>query len=90
MNTVELLHNVTSHLTTKLKGLMEDMWIESSSKAGTLLDEIEQAKQEWINAQNYFQNVTDPALVDHAVYLLEAAEVKYQYLLRQARSVIQG
>lgn len=90
MNTVELFQNVTSHLTTKFKGLMEEMWIEPAHNQGTLLEEIELAKQEWVNAQNYFQNVTDPALVDHAVYLLEAAEVKYQYLLRQARNVIHG
>lgn len=89
MNTVELFQNITT-FTSKLKGLMEEMWIVLPHKQSTLLDEIEHARMEWVYAQNYFQNVTDPALVDHAVYLLEAAEVKYQYLLRQARNVVQG
>lgn len=46
---------------------------------------IEQAKKDWHNTAIYFDNVTDPELVDHAILLREAAERKYMYLLRQAR-----
>lgn len=46
---------------------------------------VEEARQEWIMAQMYYNNVSDPDLVDHAVYQMQAAEKKYTYLLKQAR-----
>ncbi len=46
---------------------------------------IEQAKQEWKQAANYFNTVSDPELVDHAILLREAAERRYMYLLKQAK-----
>lgn len=46
---------------------------------------IEQAKLEWKQAANYFDNVSDPELVDHAILLREAAERRYMYLLKQAK-----
>jgi len=50
-----------------------------------LPDAIEQARREWLSAQNYYNSVSDSDLVDHAVYLLKAAEKKYTYLLKKAR-----
>ena len=49
------------------------------------IDLIEQARREWLAAKAYFENVSEPELVDHAIYLVEAAEKKYMYLLRKAR-----
>lgn len=46
---------------------------------------VEEARLEWKNAHSYFQNVSDPELVDHAVHLLAAAEKKYSYLLHRMR-----
>ena len=46
---------------------------------------LERARQEWITARAYFDNVSDPALVDHAIYLVQAAERRYSYLLHQMR-----
>lgn len=46
---------------------------------------IEQARQEWVSARSFFDNVIDPDLVDYAIYSIEAAERKYMYLLRKAR-----
>jgi len=46
---------------------------------------VEEARREWLNAQYYYNTVTDQDLVDHAVYLMQAAEKKYIYLLKQAR-----
>ncbi|MCX7781152.1 MAG: YaaL family protein [Negativicutes bacterium] len=48
-------------------------------------DVVEQARQEWLNAQNYYNSVSDSDLVDHAVYMMQAAEKKYMYLLKKAR-----
>lgn len=47
---------------------------------------VEQARQEWVNAKSFFDNVVDPDLVDYAVYSIEAAERKYVYLLNKARA----
>ncbi len=47
---------------------------------------ISRAREEWLAAKNYFEMVSDPDLVDHAIYLLEAAERKYMYLLKRAKN----
>jgi acetoin utilization deacetylase AcuC-like enzyme len=48
-------------------------------------EEIERARQQWIEAHNYFESVSDPELIDHASYLIQAAETKYMYLLNKAK-----
>ena len=45
----------------------------------------ELAKEEWLSAVEYFHEVSEPDLVDYAVYSLRAAERKYMYLLDKAR-----
>lgn len=50
-----------------------------------LLQTVEAARQEWLMTQAYYNNVSDPDLVDYAVYQLQAAEKKYIYLLKLAR-----
>jgi hypothetical protein len=50
-------------------------------------DEIKRAHQEWIRAQKYFECVADPDLVDHAIFVEEAARRKYTYLLKKAREL---
>ena len=47
---------------------------------------VEEARKEWLNAQEYYNTVSDQDLIDHAVYLMQAAEKKYIYLLKQARN----
>mgnify|MGYP001354017597 FL=1 len=46
---------------------------------------VEEARQEWKSAREYFNIVTDPDLIDHAIYALEAAEKRYVYLLKKIR-----
>lgn len=64
-------------------------WLVNDAAPATpepdLPQRIEAARQEWIMAQMYYNNVSDPDLVDHAVYEMQAAEKKYIYLLKQAR-----
>lgn len=50
-----------------------------------LHEQLEQARHEWLSAQNYYNNVSDADLVDYAAYLIQAAEKKYTYLLKRAR-----
>ncbi len=49
-------------------------------------ESIAKARDEWLAAKNYFEMVSDRDLVDHAIYLLEAAERKYMYLLKRAKA----
>ncbi len=50
-----------------------------------LKEQLEQARHEWLSAQNYYDNVSDADLVDYAAYHIQAAEKKYTYLLKRAR-----
>ena len=46
---------------------------------------LEEAKREWVDSQIYFDNVSDPELVDYAIHMMEASETKYMYLLNKAK-----
>ncbi|HHU79473.1 MAG TPA: YaaL family protein [Clostridiales bacterium] len=50
-----------------------------------LVNSIHAARQEWHAALSYFENVSDPDLVDYAIYRVEAAKRKYMYLLKLAK-----
>jgi hypothetical protein len=47
---------------------------------------VTKAKQDIRDAENYFDNVTNPELVDHAIYKIEAAKSHYTYLIKQAKA----
>lgn len=49
------------------------------------VEEVEAARREWLGYRAYFDCVSEPELVDHAIYAVQAAERKYMYLLRRAR-----
>ncbi|KXS45815.1 MULTISPECIES: YaaL family protein [unclassified Candidatus Frackibacter] len=51
----------------------------------TIDEELEDARQEWLEAREYFETVNDPDLIDYAIYSLEAAEARYNYLLKEVR-----
>lgn len=48
-----------------------------------LNEDLNKAYHEWKEAQNYFNNATEPELIEHASYLIGATERKYMYLLRR-------
>lgn len=50
-----------------------------------LRQQMEAARREMEAAESYFQTVTDPELVDHAIFTMEAARRKYIYLYRRLR-----
>lgn len=52
-----------------------------------MYDAIQQAKHEWEFAQSYFDCVSDPELVEYAIYNQKAAEQKYEYLIKQAKEL---
>ncbi len=50
-----------------------------------MADIIDQARLEWLAAQNYYRTVTDPDLIDYSIFLIKAYERRYMYLLKKAR-----
>lgn len=58
---------------------------EDDDQREEFLKLIRQAREDWIQAQNYFDNVSDPDLIDYAIYELEAARRKYMYFIKQAK-----
>lgn len=81
---------VRETLLKTLSSIPQHLVVEESAPTAqpprpTFLELVEQAKQDWMAAKSYFENVSEPELVDHAIYLIEAAETKYMYLLRKAR-----
>jgi hypothetical protein len=46
---------------------------------------VEQARREWHSARQRFEEISDPDLVDSAIYAIKSAERRYVYLLRKAR-----
>ncbi len=58
---------------------------ERDGSVPTLEEAAEQARDEWVRASAYFDQVVDPDLVDYATYSLRAAERKFVYLLKRAR-----
>jgi uncharacterized protein (DUF111 family) len=66
-----------------LKSIFENFKIKKESSKDEAFNNIENAKKEWEDAKNIFENVSQPDLVDYAIYKVEAAEQKYIYLLKQ-------
>lgn len=52
--------------------------------------QVQKALEEWKKATAYFESVSDPELVDYAVYDMEAAKKRYIFLLRNANRHISG
>lgn len=68
--------------------LLEDQEATVIAREYSLNDEIKKAHEELLSAEKYFQSVTDPDLVDHAIFTMEAARRKFVYLLKKAREGI--
>jgi len=68
----------------KQQFLPSEILDDDIEKAPSLVEMVNNAKEEWVDAKKFFEEVTDPALIDHAIYRIEAAERKYVYLLKLA------
>lgn len=84
--------NLVPRSTKKQKGLSSFIkaMIASGAQVETrpedeLLSVITKAHQELFDAENFFDNVIEDELVDHAIYRMEAAKSKYIFLLKKAK-----
>ena len=53
----------------------------------SLFKEIEEAKRDWLNAGQKLDYVLEHDQIDYAIYALEAAERRYEMLLRKAKKM---
>lgn len=56
-----------------------------SRETNELKRQIEISKTAILSAQNQFEQVVDPTLVDCYIYELNAAQLRYQFLLRRLK-----
>ena len=49
-----------------------------------LMDDLARTKSALDRAYSNFENVVDPDLVDSSIYELQAVQLRYRFLLRQA------
>ena len=49
------------------------------------VSEVKDAYDQWQSAKNFFENVSDPELIDVAIYGAEAARRRYLYMLKLIR-----
>ncbi|MCZ8522969.1 MULTISPECIES: DUF2508 family protein [Paenibacillus] len=52
-----------------------------------LVREIQRAHKEWVTAQIRFEYVMEKEQIDYAVFALEAAEKRFEMLLKQAKGM---
>jgi hypothetical protein len=50
-----------------------------------MIENLRQAHEEWQDNEKFFQSVSDPDLVDYAIYETEASKLKYIYLLKKIK-----
>ena len=66
--------------------MMRRFFHQTRQPVPPLAQSIAQARQEWKFAQEFFRTVpADCDLVDYAVYMMQATEKRYMFLLKQAK-----
>jgi len=58
---------------------------ETNDENDALIDEVKNTMRQLKDAEMYFQSVTDPDLIDQAIYNIESLRKKYTYLLKKAK-----
>jgi hypothetical protein len=69
----------------RFKRLVNPFYIPEPAAGSVFLRELQDAWKEWGYARQYFNTVTEPDLVDLAIYSMSVTEKKYLYLLKKAR-----
>jgi len=70
----------------KMRNLILKKHAAPSKEEQTLRHEIERSKTAIDAARNHFEQVVDPTLIDCYIYELNAAQLRYQFLLRRFKS----
>lgn len=71
----------------KYINLISNKFKDEKTEKQQVLENLNRAHNEWKMKEKYFEHVTDPDLVDHAIYELKASKIKYMYLLKKAKKM---
>ncbi|HEY8421697.1 MAG TPA: YaaL family protein [Thermoclostridium sp.] len=52
-----------------------------------LLRSIQQARQEWLEAVENFDQADNNELIDYFIYRMKACQIRYNYLLKKAKEM---
>ncbi|WP_077612965.1 YaaL family protein [Clostridium sp. Marseille-P2415] len=69
-----------------MKNVLLKKHLAPSEEERNLRREIERSKTAIDAARNHFEQVVDPTLIDCYIYELNAAQLRYQFLLRRFKS----
>ena len=61
--------------------------VEKQCERRQLLSELRQTQEELENAFNHLNQVVDPMLIDCTIHEIEAAQLRYRFLLKRVRSM---
>lgn len=85
---------VYKHPEQKGTGFLKKLWRNyeeeyenTSSENIALLQNIQQARQDWLNAVANFDQAENDELIDYYIYRLKACQVRYNYLLKKAKEM---
>lgn len=81
-----MLDKITNIL-IKIKNYFENEQPIISEQSKSIMELVEEAKREWLAAKEYFENVSDPDLIDYAIHSIEATEKRYNYLLKKVKQM---
>ena len=69
----------------KQTALKKELQKEQKREVNELKRQIEISKTALLSAQSQFEQVVDPTLIDCYIYELNAAQLRYQFLLRNLK-----
>lgn len=64
--------------------------MERQAERRQLISELRQTQNELERAFNHLDQVVDPILVDCTIHEIEAAQLRYRFLLNRVRSIDSG
>lgn len=70
----------------KLSKTNKEEHLQQSSDLFQLREQIDQTKEEIDAARNHFEQAVDPTLIDCYIYEINAAQLRYQFLLRRFKA----
>ncbi|MCD5414106.1 MAG: YaaL family protein [Clostridiales bacterium] len=80
--------NISGSISTSIGTLYSRVFEEQEEQLrgnDTYANLVHKAHEDWQNAESFFHSVSDPDLIDFAVYNLDATKSRYIYLLKKAK-----
>lgn len=70
-----------------IRNFLKSIEQTSNDEAKNIQEALTQAKLDWQLAEQYFNLIDNPQLIDYAIYNQKACEEKYRYLIKKAKEM---